>query len=83
MSSRESKLAETDRSVRSSDSGSSQEDFLASDKDLVLPSDLSHLGSISVYSDLSDIFAEVTNKDPGATDQEEASTEDPNFSHKN
>jgi hypothetical protein len=36
-----------------------------------------------MYSDVSDIFAEATNKDPGATDQEEASTEGPNFSHEN
>jgi hypothetical protein len=83
MSSRESKLAKTEQSVRSFDSGSSPEDFLASDKDSILPSDLSHLGSISVYSDVLDIFAEATNKDPGATDQEEASTEGPNFSHEN
>ncbi len=75
---RKSKLAETDRGDRSSNSGSSREDFLASDKDSVLPSDLSHLGSISMYSDVSDIFTEATNKDPGATDQEEASTEGPN-----
>jgi hypothetical protein len=64
MSLRESKLAKTDQSVRSSDSGSAEEDFLASDKDSVLLSDLSHLGSISVYSDVSDIFTEATNKDP-------------------
>jgi hypothetical protein len=85
ISSRESKLAKIDQSVRSSNSGSSEEDFLASDKDWVLPSDLSHLGSISVYSDVSGIFAEATNtnKDPGATDQEEDSTEDPSFSHEN
>jgi hypothetical protein len=44
---------------------------------------VSHLGSISVYSDVSDIFAEATNKDPGATDQDEASTEGPHFSHEN
>ncbi len=36
-----------------------------------------------MYIDVSDIFAEATNKDPGATDQEEVSTEDPNFSHEN
>jgi hypothetical protein len=36
-----------------------------------------------MYSDVSDIFAEATNNDPGATDQEEASTEGPNFSHEN
>jgi hypothetical protein len=83
MSLHESKLAKTDRSVRSSDSGSSQEDFLVSDKDLVLPSDSSHLGSIRVYSNVSDIFAEATNKDPGGKDQEEASTEDANFIHEN
>ena len=56
---------------------------MASDKDSVLPSDLSYLGSISMYSDVSEIFAEATNKDPGATDQEKASTEGPNFSHVN
>ncbi len=36
-----------------------------------------------MYSDVSDIFAEATNKDPGATDQEEESTENLNFSHEN
>jgi hypothetical protein len=34
-----------------------------------------------MYSDVSDIFP--TNEDPGGTDQEEASTEDPNFIHEN
>jgi hypothetical protein len=36
-----------------------------------------------MYSDVSDIFTEATNEDSGATDQEEASTEGPNFSHGN
>jgi hypothetical protein len=34
-----------------------------------------------VYSDVSDIFAEATDKDPRATDQGEANTEGPNFSY--
>jgi hypothetical protein len=83
MALRESKLIKTDQSVRSSDSRPSQDDFLASDEDSVLPSDLIHLVSISVYSDVSDIFTEATSKDPGATDQEEVSKEGPNFSHEN
>jgi hypothetical protein len=36
-----------------------------------------------VYSDVSDIFAEATNKNLGSTDQEEVSTEDLNFIHEN
>jgi hypothetical protein len=36
-----------------------------------------------MYSDVSDIFAEATNEDPGATDLEEASAENPNFRHEN
>jgi hypothetical protein len=36
-----------------------------------------------MYCDVSDIFPEATNDEHGATDQEEASTEGPNFSHEN
>ncbi len=36
-----------------------------------------------MYHDVFYIIAEATRKDPVATDQEEASTEGPNFSHEN